>query len=222
MAKIFFHSAVVYSIEDVVERWWELYYTKIWHCTIEHYDCEKWNTNTPKVYRTHNVARKLLLWCLWHNLSQHGGCWWPGAYLAPGHLQPSWWQRQIGGCYILCSNIIQWFGNISFKICVAFRFTSNVQDILGHIMKPITYWCTHLCSRHSKSNVPHYHLQNDINTITNCFKISVTDCDKMVHTKSNTNVSFRIETTQSLNILQSSVSDCNIMIHSKADMLQQL
>ena len=20
-----------------------------------------------------------------------GGCWWPGAYLAPGHLQPSWW-----------------------------------------------------------------------------------------------------------------------------------
>ena len=23
--------------------------------------------------------------------SQHGGCWWSGAYLTPGHLQQSWW-----------------------------------------------------------------------------------------------------------------------------------
>ena len=33
---------------------------------------------------------------LWSFLSQHGGCWWPGAYSAPGHLQPSWWHRPVG------------------------------------------------------------------------------------------------------------------------------
>ena len=26
---------------------------------------------------------------------QHGGCWWPGAYSAPGHLQPAWLRRTI-------------------------------------------------------------------------------------------------------------------------------
>ena len=29
--------------------------------------------------------------------SQHVGCWWPGAYFAPGHRQPSWWRRQEEG-----------------------------------------------------------------------------------------------------------------------------
>ena len=28
-------------------------------------------------------------------LSCHGGCRWPGAYLAPGHYQPSWWRRPV-------------------------------------------------------------------------------------------------------------------------------
>ena len=36
--------------------------------------------------------------------SQHGGCWWPGAYLAPGHLQPSLWQK-LGGISQGCPNI---------------------------------------------------------------------------------------------------------------------
>ena len=32
------------------------------------------------------------------------GCWWPGAHLAPGHLQPSWWHR-LFGVYQKCHNI---------------------------------------------------------------------------------------------------------------------
>ena len=43
-----------------------------------------------------------IIWCMcpWDILqsfkSQHGGCWWPAANLAPGHLQPSWWHRLVG------------------------------------------------------------------------------------------------------------------------------
>ena len=29
-------------------------------------------------------------------MSHHGGCWWPGAYLAPGHVQPSWRRNPVG------------------------------------------------------------------------------------------------------------------------------
>ena len=36
--------------------------------------------------------------------SQHGGCLWLGAYLVPGHLQPSWWHR-LGSTSEGCLNI---------------------------------------------------------------------------------------------------------------------
>ena len=31
----------------------------------------------------------------WLQSHQHGGCWCPATYLVPGHLQPSWWCRQV-------------------------------------------------------------------------------------------------------------------------------
>ena len=41
----------------------------------------------------HNVAYANDGTCIPLSLkSQHGSCWSPGAYLAPGHMQPSWWQ----------------------------------------------------------------------------------------------------------------------------------
>ena len=32
----------------------------------------------------------------WPPKRQHGDCWWPGNYLTPRHLQPSWWRMPLG------------------------------------------------------------------------------------------------------------------------------
>ena len=47
------------------------------------------------------------LFMLHHSHSQviMMGCWWPGAYLAPGHLQPSWWHTLVGSYGI--ANVIR-------------------------------------------------------------------------------------------------------------------
>ena len=46
------------------------------------YLCEMWN---PPV-----TTKPMGSWPPDISLSQHGGCWWPGAYLVPDCLQPSW------------------------------------------------------------------------------------------------------------------------------------
>ena len=40
----------------------------------------------------------VVMWMPMLQTSQHGqygGCWWPGAYLPPGHLHPLWWRSAI-------------------------------------------------------------------------------------------------------------------------------
>ena len=45
-------------------------------------------------------------------LSQHGGCWWPGTTLVPGHLQPSWWPQSVVPLYNTLENkVITGSGN---------------------------------------------------------------------------------------------------------------
>ena len=34
-------------------------------------------------------------WLISSQYDGYGGCWWPGAYVAPGHLQPSWLRKAV-------------------------------------------------------------------------------------------------------------------------------
>ena len=53
-----------------------------------------------------NPSIKCMYHCniLWSLKSQHGGWWWPGTKLVPGHQQPSWWCRPV--------NASQWSFNL--------------------------------------------------------------------------------------------------------------
>ena len=57
----------------------------------ERHRCEKTNLKSLQHSYTTSYTRKL---------RQHGGCLWPGAYLAPGHLQASWklWPGNTAWC----------------------------------------------------------------------------------------------------------------------------
>ena len=52
----------------------------------------------PVCLRSHEVYSQ-------SQLSQHGGCWWPGTFLVPGHQQPSWWLKLVPTYH--CSNVSQ-------------------------------------------------------------------------------------------------------------------
>ena len=42
-----------------------------------------------------------VIWFMWrycHSQAQHGGCWFPGAYLASAYLQQPWWHSAGCGC----------------------------------------------------------------------------------------------------------------------------
>ena len=66
---------------------WDLYIetapSSLKHCSF----------NGCNLISMRNNMTPLTAW-LW--LSQHGGCWWPGTYLVPGHLLPSWWHSPVG------------------------------------------------------------------------------------------------------------------------------
>ena len=91
-------------------------YSQTWHGVI----CEK--TNPPVIlkptgcqppdlsltlFNCYNAIRMLrnTVYVNYHiqqsERSQHDGCCWPGAYMAPVHMQQSWWRRLVGasqGC----------------------------------------------------------------------------------------------------------------------------
>ena len=48
---------------------------------------------------------------LWPISSQYGGCWWPGAYLAPGHLQLTCCRRPVGASQVSAFLTLQWRHN---------------------------------------------------------------------------------------------------------------
>ena len=53
------------------------------------------NLPTPRKHSLFNDCTILIAWHTLHDMTQwnqYGGCWCPGAYLAPGHLQLSWSQ----------------------------------------------------------------------------------------------------------------------------------
>ena len=48
--------------------------------------------------KPHFTEASELMCSMWHYAQpgHHGGCWWPGTHLAPGHQQPSWWRKPVG------------------------------------------------------------------------------------------------------------------------------
>ena len=46
---------------------------------------------------------------IYSQLNQHGGCWWLGVYLAPGHMQPWCWRRPFVACEFRETACWVWF-----------------------------------------------------------------------------------------------------------------
>ena len=87
--------------KETVTRSFDVFVVSLNKKTVEQtLDWPVFRNATTVIWRRRNVLN-----------SQHGGCWWPDAYLSPRHLKPSWRNRTFAyllSC-IFFRKVVPWY-----------------------------------------------------------------------------------------------------------------